>query len=92
MKLGEVLKKRLKDKNITKVAKELNIPKSVLHEWVTSTRLPSLKSLDHLKKLANYLSLTLDELLSDTINEKIISSVTFDDQGRKYRIKIERVG
>jgi transcriptional regulator with XRE-family HTH domain len=92
MKFAAVLKKRLKDKNLALVARELGIPKTLLHEWVQSKRMPSFKSIGHLKRLADYLSLSLEELLLEEAEEKVISSVTFDDGGRKYRIKIERVG
>ena len=92
MKFSDVLKKRLKDKNLSQVARELGIPKTLLHEWVNAKRTPSFKNIEYIKRLAEYLSLSLEELLIGEANEKLISSVTFDDQGRKYKIKIERIG
>ena len=91
MSFSDVLKKKLKDKNLSQIARELEIPKTLLHEWVNAKRTPSFKNVNHLKRLADYLSLSLEELLIDGQNERVISSVTFDDAGRKYRIKIERV-
>lgn len=92
MKFAAVLKKKLKDRNLAQVARELGIPKTLLHEWIHAKRSPSFKNIGYLKRLADYLSLSLDELLLEENNEQIISSVTFEDNGRKYRIKIERVG
>lgn len=92
MKIADVLKKKLKDKNLAQVARELGIPKTLLHEWVQAKRTPSFKNVGHLKRLADYLSLSLEELLLQEASDRVISSVTFDDNGRKYRIKIERVG
>lgn len=92
MKFSDILKKKLKDKNLSQVARELEIPKTLLHEWTNSKRTPSFKNVGHLKRLAEYLSMSLEELLIEESGEKVISSVTFDDAGRKYRVKIERVG
>lgn len=91
MGFSDTLKKKLKDKNLSQVARELEIPKTLLHEWVNAKRTPSFKNVSYLKRLADYLSLSLEELLIDGQNEKVISSVTFDDGGRTYRIKIEKV-
>ncbi len=91
MKFSETIKKRLKDKNLSKVARELGIPKTLLHEWVQAKRQPSFKNINHIKNLADYLSMSLDELLVGESNDSLITSVTFDDSGKKYRIKIERI-
>jgi len=91
MSVSDTLKKKLKDKNLSKVARQLKIPKTLLHEWVQAKRTPSLKNVIHLKNLANYLSLSLEDLLIDEQSEMPVTSLTFDDAGRKYRIKIERV-
>jgi hypothetical protein len=91
MNLSTVLKKKFKDKNLAEVSRQLGIPKTLLHEWMQAKRMPSFKNVGHLKKLADYLSLSLEELLLEESGDKVISSVTFDDSGRTYRIKIERV-
>lgn len=91
-KFSDLLAKRLADKNLAKLARELKIPRTVLHDWVTSRREPSFRNVHHLKALAQYLGLTLDELLTEQIRERVISAVVFEDGGRKYRVKIERIG
>jgi len=91
MALSDVLKKRLKDRNLAEVSRELGIPRTLLFEWTQARRIPSLKNVHHLKALATYLSLSLDELLLGGTQDKVLSSVTFEDAGKKYRIKIERI-
>ena len=91
MTLSELLQIKLKDRNLSQVARELGIPKTLLHEWTLAKRTPSLKNIGHLKRLADYLSLSLEELLVGESSERVISSVTFADGGRKYRIKVERI-
>lgn len=91
MKFSEVIKKHLKDKNLSHVARELGIPKTLLHEWVQANRVPSLKNIKHIKSLADYLSLSLNDLLLGEDNDRVLNSLTFDDEGKKYRIKIERI-
>lgn len=86
-----ILEDRIASKNISSIAKELDIPKSLLHDWVVSGRTPSLKNIHHIESLANYLGLTLDELLIGNKEKKIISSISFEDEGRKYQINIERI-
>lgn len=92
MKFSEVLKKRLKDRNLSQVARQLGIPKTLLHEWMNAKRTPSFRNIRYLKNLADYFSLSLDELLlEEKVDKSIINSLTFEDNGCKYRIKIERV-
>lgn len=90
--ISDVLKKRLEGENLSKVARELGISKSLLADWVASRRLPSLKNIDAVAKIANYLGLTLEQLLLGKDDDRrIISAVTFDDDNRRYRINIERL-
>jgi hypothetical protein len=91
-KFSDELSKRLADKNLAKLARDLKIPRTVLHDWVTARREPSFRNVRHLQALARYLGLTLDELLGETTRERTISSVSFEDGGRKYRVKVERIG
>lgn len=86
-----ILQRKLKEKNLSLVARELNIPKTLLHEWLNAKRLPSMKNIAHIKSLADYIGLTLDELLIGSNENRTISSISFEDSGRKYRINIERV-
>ncbi len=93
MKLQDVLKRELKGRNVTLVAKEAGISKSLLHDWAKSRRMPSAKNFPMLLKLAQYLGLTLEELLFDKqSSEKVtLASTTFTDSGRQYRIEIEKL-
>jgi len=91
-KISEVLHDRLKDKNLSQISRDLGISKSLLSDWVSARRLPSLKNIGALAKLAAYLGITLEQLLLGKQSEnKVISAVTFDDEHRRYKINIERI-
>lgn len=91
-KISEILRERLEGENLSKIARELGISKSLLADWVASRRLPSLKNIDAVARLAAYLGLSLEQLLlGKDDGRKIISAVTFDDDKRSYRINIERL-
>ena len=90
--ISDILNERLAGKNLSKVARELGISKSLLADWVASRRLPSLKNIGAVAKLATYLGLTLEQLLLGSQHEvKVISAVSFEDEKRVYRLSIERV-
>lgn len=91
--LAEVLQKELKGKIISKVAKELKISTSMLHEYVNGHRAPSGKNLIIIKKLADYLNLTLEELLfgSQEIKREVITSTSFKDGDTEYLVKVEKI-
>lgn len=91
-KISEILRERLEGENLSKIARELGISKSLLADWVASRRLPSLKNIEAVAKLAAYLGLSLEQLLlGKEDNRKIISAVTFEDEKRSYRVNIERL-
>lgn len=91
-KISIILRKRLAGKNLSQVARELGISKSLLSDWVASRRLPSLKNIESVARVANYLGLSLEQLLlGKESDRKIISAITFDDENRSYRINIERL-
>lgn len=91
-KISEILRERLAGENLSQVARELGISKSLLADWVASHRLPSLKNIDAVAKLAAYLGLSLEQLLlGKEDGRKIISTITFEDERRTYRINIERL-
>lgn len=91
-KISDILRERLEGENLSKIARELGISKSLLADWVASRRLPSLKNIEAVAKLAAYLGLSLEQLLLGKDSErKIISAVTFDDDKRSYRVNIERL-
>lgn len=90
--INDILRERLEGENLSKIARELGISKSLLADWVASRRMPSLKNIDAVAKLASYLGLSLEQLLlGKDDGRKIISAVTFEDEKRSYRINIERL-
>ena len=89
--LATVLQRELQGKVLSRVAKEIGISVALLHDWHSSSRKPSAKNMYQLKKLADYLGLTLEEILFDQeTDKKTICSTTFSDNGKTYRINIER--
>lgn len=91
IKLSKVLKRELKGKTLSKVAREIGISTALLHDWHSSSRKPSAQNMVKLRKLAKYLGLTLEEILFDEKNTKrTLCSTTFTDDGKTYRINIER--
>lgn len=92
IKLSQILQRELKGKVLSKVARDVGMSVSLLHDWYSSSRKPSAKNLWQLKKLAEHLGLTLDEILFDDQGSKqTISSTTFSDRGTQYRINIEKI-
>lgn len=92
IRLHHVLQRELKGKVLSRVARDVGISVSLLHDWYSSARKPSAKNLWQLKILAEYLGLTLDEILFDDQGSKqTISSTTFSDRGVQYRVNIEKV-
>lgn len=91
-KISEILQKRLKGENLSKVARELGISKSLLADWTAARRMPSLRNIGAIAKLAAYLGLSLEQLLlGKDDGRKVISAVTFEDETRSYRVNIERL-
>ena len=87
----KLLKVSFQDKNLSEVSRLLEIPRSLLQDWIHEGREPSLKNVIYLKKIADFLGLTLDELLiGRNSTTKIINSITFEDDGKKYQILISR--
>lgn len=87
----KILSKSLNGKNISAVAREIGMPRNLLHDWSKAKRIPSLSNIDYIKKLADYLGLTLDELLVGGSSRKVISNVRFSDAGTDYQIMIEKI-
>ncbi len=90
-KFHEILIEHFKDKNLSELSRQLNIPRSVLQDWVHEKREPSFKNIDYLKSIASFLGMGLDELLGGEVTNKTISSVVFEDNGRKYQVLINRI-
>lgn len=92
IRLSNVLQRELKGKVLSRVAREVGMSVSLLHDWYSSARKPSAKNLWQLKILAEHLGLSLDEILFDEQKGKqTISSTTFADRGVQYRVNIEKV-
>lgn len=91
LKFSKILSLALKGKNISSIAREIDMPRSMLHDWVKSKRVPSLNNIEYIKRLADYLGLSLEEILIGEVGKKTISSITFQDDQRQYRISVERI-
>jgi transcriptional regulator with XRE-family HTH domain len=92
IRLSQVLQRELKGRVLSRVAREVGMSVSLLHDWYSSARQPSAKNLWQLKMLAEHLGLTLDEILFDDQGTKqTISSTTFSDRGAQYRVNIEKI-
>lgn len=87
----QLLKEHFKDKNLSEVSRQLNIPRSVLQDWVHEEREPSFKNLNYLKSIASFLGISLEELLGGETTNKTISSIVFEDDGRRYQVLINRI-
>jgi transcriptional regulator with XRE-family HTH domain len=90
LKFTNILTKALEGKNLSRVAQDIGMDRNLLFQWAKSKRSPSLKNIHYIKKLADYLGLTLEELLIGEEEKKVISSISFSDEGREYRLIIER--
>lgn len=92
IRLSQVLRRELKGKVLSRVAKEVGISVSLLHDWYSSARKPSAKNLWQLKVLAEHLGLTLEEILFDEKpSREILSTTVFSDGGERYRVHIEKI-
>ncbi len=92
LKFSKILSIALKGKNISAVAREIDMPKTMLHEWTNAKRVPSLANIEYIKKLADYLGISLEELLTgESPDTKIISAISFQDDQRQYKISVERI-
>lgn len=92
LKLSVVLQRELTGKIMARVAKACGIRVGLLHDWHSSARKPSAKNMWQVKNLADYLGLTLEQILFDEPGDRqIISSTTFTDRGVTYRVNVEKV-
>lgn len=90
--INKILRTRLKGKNLSALARQLGVRKTLLADWVSARRVPSLRNIEAIAKIAAYLNLSLEELLlKDDDQRKVISSATFEEEDREYRIHIERL-
>lgn len=94
LRLSTVLKRELKTRKLTDVSEDTGISISLLSDWKEG-RLPSAKNLTKLQTLAEYLELSLSELLfNKRENESkavTLQSTQFRDGENQYRIVIEKL-
>lgn len=96
--LTSTLRKHLQGKNISAVSREVGIPTSLIHDWVKGRRMPSLKNIHYVKKLAEYLGISLEEILlgqsdnsaCETSKDHVVAQLSFEDEGKRYQINIVR--
>lgn len=90
---AQKLKVALEGHNLTRLANELGIPSSVLHDWCKGSRKPSMKNLKLVKILADRVGLDFEELvLGDSFREKeVLTTVTFSDGGNHYSVSITKL-
>lgn len=90
---SNILKKSLAEENLSALAKQLEIPKSLLHDWMQAKRSPSLASMHHVRKIARHIGISFEELLFGEIEkeEKTLTTVTFNDNGNKYSVSITKL-
>ncbi len=91
LRLSEILKKRLQDKNLSEVARLTGIPRQRLFDWSSIGRVPSLKFAPELQMLATYLGLTLEELVLGNSSRRTISAISFRDGDSLYSIVVEKL-
>lgn len=82
--------------NLSKVSKDLDIPKSLLHDWLHAKRSPNMSSMHHVRKLAQHVGIDFEELLfgdgiEDLNPNKVLTTVTFNDSGNYYSITITKL-
>lgn len=90
----DILRGHLKGQNLSAVARRVDIPRSLLFDWVNGRRMPSYKQSQALARLATYLGISFEELVlgsKKNKNDKVISSVSFSDDAREYAISIRRI-
>jgi hypothetical protein len=94
IKLKEILAKELERRNlsINHVARDCEIPVSVLHGWVHGT-LPSAKNLHHIKTLSKYLGMRMDDMLfeEEQRSSLILFTSTFMDGDTQYKLTVEKI-
>ena len=94
LRLSKVLKRELKNLKLRDVSEATDISISLLCDWKEG-RLPSAKNLPKLQILADYLDLTLSQLLFSKKEQDstaiTLQSTQFRDGENQYRIIIEKL-
>lgn len=94
LRLSKVLKRELSNRRLKDVSEGTGISISLLSDWKEG-RLPSAKNLHKLQTLADYLNLSLSQLLFSKKEHDstaiILQSTQFRDGDNQYRIVIEKL-
>lgn len=94
LRLSKVLKRELRNVKLKEVSEATGISISLLSDWKEG-RLPSAKNLVKLQVLADYLELTLSQLLFSKLEKDstaiTLQSTQFRDGDNQYRIIIEKL-
>lgn len=90
MEFSFLINEKLKDKNLSAVARSIGMPPSLLHDWVKGRRVPSFRNLKHVKALAQFLNISLSELMGELRESSVIKEFSFFDGGKEFFIRIER--
>lgn len=89
--MSKILNERLRGENLSRIARQIGISKSVLSDWVAARRVPSLKNIEQVAKLADYLGLSLDQLLLGRSTQgQVVGSVQIQDGDRSYKIVVSK--
>ena len=88
--ISELLRERLEGENLSALTKRLKLPNGLLHRICREGRNPSLSNIPALVTLCDYLGMTLQELLTGSTGPKLITSLSFTDDGKTYLVKIEK--
>lgn len=92
--LAKVLKRELGGIKLKDVSSSTGISISLLSDW-REGRLPSAKNLSKLQLLAEYLDISLSELLFSKKEQQseaiVLQSTQFRDGNSQYRITIEKI-
>ena len=89
--INKLLKKQLKGQNLSQLTSLLGLPKGLLHRLVKENKNPSLNNLDSLIRLAKYLDLSLDELLTGDIPEEYISTIEIEIEGERFLMEVQKI-
>lgn len=88
LKLSEVLSRELEGMVISKVSRQAGISVSLLHDWMVGHRVPSGRNLGKVRRLADLLGLTMDEVLFDSTLRPVSKVAHLTISGVHIRIEV----
>lgn len=87
---NQKLKSFFRHKNLSKISRDLKIPRSLLQDWVTYNRLPSMRNMFYVRKLAVYFKIPMENLIFGDSDPDEVQKFVFQDKGVAYEIIIYR--